>query len=98
MKDENKTQVELIKELRFLREKLKKGVFKNFIKHKLLVEQDLNESEEKYRNLIESANESIILVDLQGNLLTLNSRAVSYLGRLAENYTGKTLWDIFPQK
>ena len=98
MKDEDKTKVELIKELKFLREELKKGVFKNFIKHKLLVEQDLNESEEKYRNLIESANESIILVDLQGNLLTLNSRAVSYLGRLAENYTGKTLWDIFPQK
>ncbi|MEA1940125.1 MAG: PAS domain S-box protein, partial [Candidatus Caldatribacteriota bacterium] len=43
-------------------------------------------------------NESIISVDFQGNLLTLNNRAVSYLGGAAKNYAGKTLWDIFPKK
>ncbi|HER25223.1 MAG TPA: PAS domain S-box protein [Candidatus Atribacteria bacterium] len=64
----------------------------------ILKEQDLRESEEKYRNLIESVNESIISVDLQGKLLTLNSLAVSYLGGSAEDYIGKTLWDIFPPK
>jgi len=97
MKDEDKTKAELIKELKLLREDRKKGVFKNFTEHKS-AEEALKESEEKYRNLIESANESIISVDLQGNLLTLNSRAVSHLGGLTENYTGKTLWDIFPKK
>jgi len=97
MKDENKTQVELIKELKLLREERGKEAFKDFAEHKP-VEEALKESEEKYRNLIESVNESVISVDLQGNLVTLNSRAVSYLGGLAENYIGKTLWDIFPQK
>lgn len=97
MKEENKTKVELIKELKLLREDRKKGVFKNFTEHKT-AEEALKESEEKYRNLIESANESIISIDLQGNLLTLNSRAVSHLGGLTEDYKGKTLWDIFPKK
>lgn len=34
MKDENKTKVELIKELKFLREEREKGVFKNITKLK----------------------------------------------------------------
>ncbi|MCX6750948.1 MAG: PAS domain S-box protein, partial [Candidatus Pacearchaeota archaeon] len=98
MEDEDKSKAELLRELKILRKELEKGALKDFIKHKLLVEQDLRESEEKYRNLIESINESIILIDLQGKLLTLNSRAVSYLGGSAEDYIGKTLWDIFPPK
>ena len=97
MKDEDKTKAELIKELKLLREERGKEAFKDFAEHKP-VEEALKESEEKYRNLIESVNESVISVDLQGNLVTLNSRAVSYLGGLAENYIGKTLWDIFPKK
>jgi len=97
MKNEDKTKEELIKELDTLRKELKKGAFMNSTEHKPL-EEILRESEEKYRNLIESVNESIISVDLQGNLLTLNSRAASYLGGLAEDYIGKTLWDIFPPK
>ena len=97
MKDEDKTKAELIKELKLLREERGKEAFKDFAEHKQ-VEEALKESEEKYRNLIESVNESVISVDLQGSLLTLNSRAVSYLGGLEENYIGKTLWDIFPKK
>jgi len=65
---------------------------------KTRAEEALKESETKYRNLIESVNQSIISVDLQGNLLTLNNHAVSDLGGLAEDYIGKTLWDISPKK
>lgn len=97
MKDEDKTKEELIKELKILREERGEEVFKDFIEHKS-AEETLKKSEEKYINLIENVNVSIITVDLQGNLLTLNSRAVSYLGGLAENYINKTVWDIFPPK
>jgi len=97
MNDEVKTKAELIKELKLLREERGKGVFKNSTMRKP-GEEVLKESEEKYRNLIESANESILLIDSQGNLLTLSSRAASYLGGRVEDYIGKTLWDVFPPK
>jgi len=97
MKDEDKIKVEPIKELKTIRKEREKSALNNITEGKP-AEEALKESEEKYRNLIESANESIISVDLQGKLLTLNSRAISYLGGLAENYIGKTLWDIFPKK
>jgi len=97
MKDEEKTKAESLKELKSLRKEQGRGVSENFAEHEQ-AEEALKESEEKYRNLIESANESIISVDLQGNLLTLNRRAISYLGGSAEDYIGKTLWDIFPPK
>jgi PAS domain-containing protein len=50
MKEENRKKVELIKELRFLREEREKGVFKDITKPKQ-TEQVIRESESRFREL-----------------------------------------------
>lgn len=61
------------------------------------VERALLESEEKYRTLVESAGETIALVDRSGTFLFLNKTAAARLGGTPSDYIGKTMWDLFPQ-
>lgn len=58
----------------------------------------LRESEAKYKQLIESASEFIISINIDGKLLVLNKSAAAYLGGAPEDYVNKTLWDIFPKE
>ncbi len=60
------------------------------------VERALLESEEKYRTLVESAGETIALVDRRGTFLFLNRTAAARLGGTPNDYVGKTMWDLFP--
>jgi PAS domain S-box-containing protein len=72
---------------------------KNKTELKLVKEiKDLQKNNENCKNLIESANESIISVDAHGKTLTLNSRAASYLGGKTKDFVGKSIWEIFPPK
>ena len=63
-----------------------------------LAEEKLQESEEKYRTLVESAGESIIMLDKDGVYLFMNGTAAKRLGGRPEDYVGKTIWDAFPKK
>lgn len=57
------------------------------------------ESEAKFRSLIESSNDGISLLDLDGNILFVNSRKVAMLGYdNAEELTGINGFSIFPEK
>jgi len=51
---------------------------------RMKTEESLRESEEKYRALMDNAGEAIILMDMQGNLLEINRKTVSFLGRTNE--------------
>ncbi len=61
--------------------------------------QDLTESretEKKYRQLIEGAEEAITSIDPEGRLLVLNNAAAEILGGRPEDFIGKTIEEVLP--
>ena len=62
------------------------------------IEDALHESEEKYRALVDSAGETVAVIDVNGIFLFMNATAAQRLGGKPEDFTGKTMWDLFPQK
>lgn len=59
-------------------------------------EDALRESEEKYRSLVESTDDSIYMVDRDCRYLFINSRHLTRLG--IEDYKGKNYRDIHPEE
>lgn len=66
------------------------------ITERVRMEAALRESEEKYRILVESAGESIAVIDANGMYLFINKTGAARLGGMPEDYIEKTLWDVFP--
>jgi len=64
--------------------------------HKEL-EHKLRESEEKYRAVVESAGETIAIIDEQGTFLFMNGTAGRALGGKPSDFIGETMWDLFPK-
>lgn len=60
------------------------------------LELKLKESQEKYRTVVESAGEAIAIVDERGVFLFMNGTAARALGGAPADFTGKTMWDLFP--
>jgi len=61
-------------------------------------EEALNESEQKYRTLVESAGESIATINEDGVFLFINRTGAERFGGKPKDYIGKTMWDLFPKK
>ena len=59
-------------------------------------EAELIKSEKKYRSLFEQSNDAIILYDLEGNHIDVNSRACEMLGYTKEELTKLSFTDILP--
>ncbi|RXG65334.1 hypothetical protein ES695_08370, partial [Candidatus Atribacteria bacterium 1244-E10-H5-B2] len=66
MKEENRKKVELIKELRFLREEREKGVFKDITKPKQ-TEQATQERENRFRELFNSMSSGVVIYEAKDN-------------------------------
>ena len=60
------------------------------ITERKLTEETLRKSEEKYRSLVESTEDSIYLVDREGTYLFMNKQHLSRLGSPADKVIGKT--------
>jgi PAS domain S-box-containing protein len=60
------------------------------------MEAMVRESENRYRTLVESAGETIAVVDKEGVFLFMNTTAAERLGGKPQAYTGKTMWELFP--
>jgi PAS domain S-box-containing protein len=60
-------------------------------------EEALIESEEKYRSLIEGANDPISLIDLSGNYIMSNTAGAVAMGLNPEEMGGKNVRDLFPK-
>ena len=59
-------------------------------------EEALQESEEKYRSLVETAQDPIFTSDADGRYLYVNSAAAARFGSTPEKIIGKSLHDLFP--
>jgi PAS domain S-box-containing protein len=57
------------------------------------MEELLRENEEKYRNLIETANEGIGIVDADFKITYVNNKMKEMFGRSAEESFGRSIWD-----
>jgi PAS domain S-box-containing protein len=78
----------------------KKGKFKGYlammadITERKKAEEKLRESEEKYRNIVETANEGIGLIDSKGVVTFVNQKMVDMLGYIQEEILGKNILDF----
>ncbi len=59
-------------------------------------EDDLRDSEERYRTLVENAQNAIFSMEYDGTLAFLNSVAARMLGGEPSEYVGKNVRDLFP--
>ncbi len=59
-------------------------------------EQALRESEERYRTVVESVDDCIVVADCEGRILAANSAAVARMGLPRDSYIGKTLMELLP--
>jgi PAS domain S-box-containing protein len=58
----------------------------------------LQQSEEKYRAVVESAGEAICRLSAAGVFLFMNVLGAQRLGSTPDEVVGKTLWDVFPEE
>ena len=60
--------------------------------------EELKRSEEKYRSLVESTEDFIFSVDSAANFQSMNSFTANYFGGRPEDFVGKGLNSLFPDK
>ena len=55
-------------------------------------EEKLHESEEKYRNIVETANEGILITDNEAIITYVNQKIIDMLGYTLEEFIGRPIW------
>ena len=60
--------------------------------------EELKKSEEKYRSLVESAEDFIFTIDAEGRFQSMNSFTANFFGGPAKAFLGKDLSTLFPEK
>lgn len=75
------------------------GLMLNYQQHQFEVKEALRASEERYRIVVTSLNEGIVLQDAKGRVSTSNNAAESILGLTADQFAGRVPpnkgWRIF---
>ncbi len=69
-------------------------IFGRNITERVLAEHELKESEERYRTLMESMNEVVMMVDNDDTVLYVNKRFYEVLGYSKEDIIGKTGYKV----
>ncbi|HEX7467346.1 MAG TPA: PAS domain S-box protein [Methanobacterium sp.] len=62
------------------------------------IEEALRKSEEKYRNIVETAQSGILLTDSKGNINYVNSRMANMLGHAVQDLLGWNLFNIVDEE
>jgi len=63
---------------------------------KMILEEDLQKSEDRIRGLINATHDAVILCDIKGNLLDLNETFARRFHRSRKSLLGTNVWDLFP--
>jgi diguanylate cyclase (GGDEF)-like protein/PAS domain S-box-containing protein len=92
MADKDKSREELLQEVAELRQRLSE-MEKAELK-RLQYEKALTESEERYRSLVDSTDDSIYLVDRDYKYLFINKKHLSRLGLSEDEVKGKSYHDL----
>ncbi|MFA5079522.1 MAG: diguanylate cyclase, partial [Dehalococcoidia bacterium] len=91
--EEAKTKKQLIEELEQLRQQVRK--LKALESEFKTIEQELRCSEQQYRQLFESAQHGIVILDADtGQIRRANPYVLKMLGYSHDEIMGKSLWDI----
>lgn len=61
-------------------------------------EEKLRDSEEKYRNIVETANEIILITDKESISTYVNKKMVDMLGYTLEEFIGKPIWSFISEE
>jgi diguanylate cyclase (GGDEF)-like protein/PAS domain S-box-containing protein len=88
MNDKDKSKEQLIDELEGLRRKLAELESSELIRRK--TDLELHDSEQKYRSLVESTDDSIYLVDRNYRYLFMNKKHLSRLGLSESQHEGRS--------
>ena len=94
MKDEDKTKVELIKELKTTQKERKKGVFKNITERKE-AEEELKESEERYHTVFENTGTATMVVEEDMTISMVNTQCKKLCGYSKKKIENKMKWTDF---
>jgi two-component system, NarL family, sensor histidine kinase UhpB len=62
------------------------------------IEEALRKSEEKYRNIVETAQSGILLTDSKGNISYVNSRMANMLGYTVQKLLGQDLFHLVDEE
>jgi two-component system sporulation sensor kinase A len=60
--------------------------------------QLIQQNDKRYKTLVESLDETIAIINEEGVFLFINGMGAKRLGGKSEDFIGKTMWDLFPQK
>jgi PAS domain S-box-containing protein len=74
------------------------GKAKEEIDERRRAEEQLKNSEERYRILLENTGTGIVIVDRQGVYQLVNQKAADILGARTEDIIGKSMFDFFPRE
>jgi PAS domain S-box-containing protein len=66
------------------------------IERRKAAEAELRISEEMARSLLDALRDSLVLIDREGRVLSLNTTTARSLGVKADEITGARLWDLYP--
>ena len=68
------------------------------IERRKAVEEELRRSEQLARSLLDALRDSLVLIDPEGRVLSLNRTTARNLGIDADKIVGKLLWDLYPSE
>jgi len=91
MEDNEKTKAQLINELAKLHQQITK-LKKSEIKHKK-TEEDLKKGQQEFASLFNNYPQALVYLDLQSNILNLNSRFTELFGYTLEEAKGRNIDD-----
>jgi len=69
------------------------GIFRDVTERKK-AEDALQKSEESGRAILDATTESVLLIDKQGTILTINKTGARRFGRSVEELVGTNVWDV----